>query len=289
MREHQEPGSKYLLSYLITLSIGALVISILFRTAPSKKDVLRSMGVSLRKVARATREIERKSFHLCGLLMPLIYQALLRMGVSNATCVRVCIAITAVGWACDLARLRIGVIARNWPMRRILRESEMTQLTGACWFSLGCTLCIAISPPSISTASIIFLILGDLSAAIIGVSFGGEAVAMKLGRRVRAAYADASARRAHARTRLSPSHRHARRGRSRSRAALRCSLCASSSARLCSRRCVKRARWRARGQLVVPCAPRILPFSDPPTPCSQVHLREYPVFLGAVAATLTEL
>ena len=110
---------------------------------------------------------------------------------------RVCIAITAVGWACDLARLRIGVIARNWPMRRILRESEMTQLTGACWFSLGCTLCIAISPPSISTASIIFLILGDLSAAIIGVSFGGEAVAMKLGRRVRAAYADASARRAH--------------------------------------------------------------------------------------------
>ena len=187
MREHQEPGSKYLLSYLITLSLGALVISILFRTAPSKKDVLRSMGVSLRKVARATREIERKSFHLCGLLMPLIYQALLRMGVSNATCVRVCIAITTVGWACDLARLRVGVIARNWPMRRILRESEMTQLTGACWFSLGCTLCIAISPPSISTASIIFLILGDLSAAIIGVSFGGEAVAMKLGRRVRAA------------------------------------------------------------------------------------------------------
>ena len=31
-------------------------------------------------------------------------------------------------------------------------------------------------------ASILFLVLGDMSAAIIGVSFGGETVSLKLGR-----------------------------------------------------------------------------------------------------------
>ena len=36
--------------------------------------------------------------------------------------------------------------------------------------------------PSISTAALLFLVLGDMSAAIIGVSFGGEVATVKLGR-----------------------------------------------------------------------------------------------------------
>ena len=41
----------------------------------------------------------------------------------------------------------------------------------------------AISPPPIAQAAILFLVLGDMTAAIIGVSFGGDALGkFKLGR-----------------------------------------------------------------------------------------------------------
>ena len=67
-------------------------------------------------------------------------------------------------------------------MQHILREKEKTKLTGACFLALGCTLTMAISPPSITMVSLLFLVLGDLSAAIVGVSFGKETVSLKLGR-----------------------------------------------------------------------------------------------------------
>merc|ERR1712228_250099 len=87
---------------------------------------------------------------------------------------------------------------------------------------------IATSPPSIAMASILFLVLGDMSAAIIGVSFGGETVSMKLGR-------------------------HGKKSMEGSTAMfLVCFLVGS-------------------------------------TIFAPVHLREYPVFFGALAATLTEL
>jgi len=108
---------------------------------------------------------------------------LLNVGWTNEDCVSLCWAITITGWTADISRVYgPGWIQRNWPMQRILREKEKNQLTGSCYLSLGCTLTMAISPPSITMASILFLILGDLSAAIVGVSFGGETVSLKLGR-----------------------------------------------------------------------------------------------------------
>ena len=67
-------------------------------------------------------------------------------------------------------------------MKKILREKEKNQLSGTCYFSLGCTLAIAIFPSAVATLSIIWLVLGDMSAALIGVSFGGETVSLKMGR-----------------------------------------------------------------------------------------------------------
>ena len=39
-----------------------------------------------------------------------------------------------------------------------------------------------VSPPDVSSCAIIFLVLGDMAAALIGVSFGGEVASLKLGR-----------------------------------------------------------------------------------------------------------
>ena len=84
------------------------------------------------------------------------------------------------------------------------------------------------SPPSVAMASILFLVLGDMSAAIIGVSFGGEAVAMKLGRGGKKSMEGSTA-------------------------------------------------------MFIIC------FVMGSTMFASIHLREYPVFFGALAATLVEL
>jgi len=153
----------------------------LYARAPSK--LLRSLGVPLQRIKRAVHEIERKTFHLCGLLVPLCHLLLLRYDVSNGACIKLCWLITLCGWTADLARLHSPLVARHWPLKSIMREHETRQLTGGCYFSLGCTLSISLSPPSIAMCSILFLVLGDMSAAIIGVSFGGEVAHVKLGRK----------------------------------------------------------------------------------------------------------
>ncbi len=53
-------------------------------------------------------------------------------------------AITSIGWSADLARLHIPFVARHWPLQTILRDHEHEQLTGGCYFSLGCTLAMTV-------------------------------------------------------------------------------------------------------------------------------------------------
>ena len=112
------------------------------------------------------------------------------------------------------------VFRDNFPLAAILRKKELNQLCGACYFSLGCTISIALFPPAIvgteeskrekydrkrtrtnrehcshapvapllptrmgqAIASIVCLIIGDMSAALVGVAFGGEVAVVKLGR-----------------------------------------------------------------------------------------------------------
>ena len=86
----------------------------------------------------------------------------------------------------------------------------------------------AISPPSIAITSILFLVLGDMSAAIIGVSFGREVSTVRIGRGGRKSMEGAVA-------------------------------------------------------MFAVC------FVIGSTMFASVNLREYPVFFGALAATLTEV
>jgi len=181
--DHQKPSDEYILNVCVALSVLALSFTYFYKKQVDPKTFMRSLGVSLGKVARAVREVERKGFHVAGLLVPLIQLLLLRNGFTATDCTHLCWTITIVGCSCDLARLHVGIVRRNWPMRSILREHEHTNLTGGSYFSLGCTLSVAISPPSVAMASILFLVLGDMTAAIMGVSFGGDSFGkLKLGR-----------------------------------------------------------------------------------------------------------
>ena len=171
-------------TYLITV-FGLLWCVWIKMNAGGLRSVARSCGVAIVKVGRAAREIERKTFHLCGLLVPAIYQLLLSHGWSRWSCRGICWAVTAAGWVFDIARINVPAV-NAWfattPVGLVMREKERTQLSGACFFSLGCTLSVHFFPPNVAICSIMFLVLGDMAAALIGVSFGGEACVVKLGR-----------------------------------------------------------------------------------------------------------
>merc|ERR1712151_1327667 len=67
------------------------------------------------------------------------------------------------------------------PLKGILRDKEQGQLCGGTYFSLGCTLAIHFFAPVIAMTSIIFLVMGDMSAALIGRSFGQSICSLKIG------------------------------------------------------------------------------------------------------------
>jgi hypothetical protein len=140
--EHQKPSQEYILKILLAVCVLMLTIMFIYKQHVDPKKLMSKLGVSLKKVARAVQEVERKAFHIAGLLVPLIQALLLRNGFTNDDCTRICIVITVVGISCDFSRIYVPVIQRNWPLRSILRKHEYTHLTGGSYFSLGCTISI---------------------------------------------------------------------------------------------------------------------------------------------------
>lgn len=224
------PSEEYLTKYMVTLSVLALIVGVMFQCVNKSrfKQSLLEAGVRLKKVKRTTREIERKVFHLCGLLVPLIHQLLLQSKFSHAFCCSIVWTITIVGGVCDLARIYIPFVARNWPLKSILRDKEQDHLSGGCWFSLGCTLAIQFFSPAIAMTSINFLVLGDMLAALFGVAFGRQFCVVGIG---------------------------------------------------------KNGQKSVEGSMAMFLSCFVVGI----TMFSQAHLREYPVFIAALVATLTEL
>jgi len=148
--------------------------------------LLQSFGVKLSKLARTLKEIERKTFHLTGLGVVILYHVLTKnYGWTHADYTIFCWKTTAAIWWLDCFRVLFPEVLEYWPftiMKNIIREKEKEQLSGTCYFSLGSTLAFAFFPPTIAITSIIYLVLGDMCAALIGVAFGGDACVVKMGR-----------------------------------------------------------------------------------------------------------
>ena len=191
----QPPSTQYLMRYIITVFLVFLAWIVHLYQNPEYKGtpvrarlrgVLTSVGVKWKRAGKAAKEIERKTFHLCGLLVPLVYMVLLSNGLATEReCALICWAITVCGWTFDICRVKFASVrqlVKASPFGKIFRKEEEAQLTGACFFSLGNTLAVTLFPPAIAVTSLLFLVLGDMSAAIVGVAFGGETVSLKLGR-----------------------------------------------------------------------------------------------------------
>ncbi len=148
----------------------------------------KSIGVGNGRTRRAFLELRRKSFHLAGLLIPFIYYCGLHFYPNLMTQWRGVLmlsALTAFLWLIEFLRIGSPGFRRlyNIIFGSMLRKSEMTnsnvKFTGTGFFFLGHTICVAAFDPSVATCASLFLILGDMMAAIVGISFGH----IKIGRK----------------------------------------------------------------------------------------------------------
>mmetsp|Transcript_26241 Transcript_26241/g.44256 ORF Transcript_26241/g.44256 Transcript_26241/m.44256 type:complete len:280 (-) Transcript_26241:270-1109(-) len=183
-----QPTEKKMFAFIAILTVVGFAAATYLKTLATKDIslLIQDFGVKLSKVKRTALEIERKTVHLTGLMVPLLYHVLLEYaGWSQADFSSFCWSVTACACTADVLRVYIPNGNDCFPfslLKHIMRDKERDQLSGTTFFSLGCTLAITLFPPAISTTSILWLVIGDMSAALIGVSFGGDVCVVKMGR-----------------------------------------------------------------------------------------------------------
>ena len=116
------------------------------------------------------RELRRKSIHLLGLVVPILYfftsRDLIIIGVG---------ALLTLALAAELLKgvvpgIRVIFLRIFSP---ILRSQEQKGgLTGATYFLIGSFLCILLFDKTLAIVCLCFLTLGDLCAALIGKQWG---------------------------------------------------------------------------------------------------------------------
>lgn len=116
------------------------------------------------------RELRRKSIHLLGLVVPILYfftsRDLAIIGVGGlVTLALAAELLKGMVPACRLIFLRI--------FSPVLRSQEQKGgLTGATYFLIGSFLCILLFDKTLAIVCLCFLTLGDLCAALIGKQWG---------------------------------------------------------------------------------------------------------------------
>ena len=134
----------------------------------------------MRHARGLVREIRRKGFHLTGLIIPGVYFAGLtvtRNGeplFSRTVATFVVGAITGAALAFEILRLfspRVNEFCVR-RLRFLMRRGEVRQITGSGYYLLGSCFAVALFDPAFAIAGILFMVLGDPAAALVGKAVG---------------------------------------------------------------------------------------------------------------------
>ena len=169
----------FLFFLLLSTILWLFGFSLLFSRA-SLVSFFRSWGVSALRARRCIHELRRKSFHLLGLLIPMIYYIGLKYTrwLDQRRACFILGSLTALIIVVEALRFASADFHRFYNARfaSMLRKTEKDetrpQLTGTGFFLAGNFLVIFLFDPTIATCASLFLILGDLTAAVVGISFG---------------------------------------------------------------------------------------------------------------------
>ncbi len=116
------------------------------------------------------RELRRKSIHLLGLVVPILYFFTSRDLIIIGVGVLVTLALAAELLKGVVPSVRVIFLRIFSP---ILRSQERRGgLTGATYFLIGSFLCILLFDKTLAIVCLCFLTLGDLCAALIGKQWG---------------------------------------------------------------------------------------------------------------------
>ena len=120
-----------------------------------------TLGLSGQRTKRAIVELKRKSFHLLGLLIPVIYYmgSKYTVWLDQHRAVLIMAACTGVVWVVEVLRLWWPAFRRGYSrtFAPLMRKKEMSEenvrLTGVAYFFLGNLLCVFLFEPTIATCA----------------------------------------------------------------------------------------------------------------------------------------
>ena len=116
------------------------------------------------------RELRRKSIHLLGLILPILYVFTTRHTATIAVGVLLAVALGVELLKVLLPAFRVMFMRIFSP---ILRSQERRGgLTGATYYLIGSFLCVLLFDKTLAIVCLCFLTLGDLFAALIGKQWG---------------------------------------------------------------------------------------------------------------------
>ncbi len=134
----------------------------------------------MRHARGLVREIRRKGFHLTGLIIPGVYfvgVSVTRGGeplLSRSMATIALGVITGVYLGFEILRL-LSPRVNEFCIRRLrflMRRGEVRQITGSGYYLLGSCFAVALFDPAFAIAAILFMVLGDPAAALVGKAIG---------------------------------------------------------------------------------------------------------------------
>eukprot|EP01113_Clastostelium_recurvatum_P015624 TRINITY_DN1874_c0_g1_i2.p1 TRINITY_DN1874_c0_g1~~TRINITY_DN1874_c0_g1_i2.p1 ORF type:complete len:276 (+),score=33.83 TRINITY_DN1874_c0_g1_i2:96-923(+) len=180
IHNHNKPTYFVFSTWWVLAILGTVVLCILYVANTSAKKtvhaVLRGFGVSVRRIPRVVKELQRKGFHFTGALIPIIYL----IGLNWTTFLDqrgtsfLLFGITFCYFVWDFLRLYNTTVRRIYEERFgfLLRDKERNAFTGTLFYFIGATISVFCFSPPVAVAGILFLIVGDFMAALVGISIG---------------------------------------------------------------------------------------------------------------------
>jgi len=145
-------------------------------TRSTMKAFLKSFGISVRRIPRVIKELKRKGFHFSGLLIPAIYLTGLKYTTwfNREVAFWVLFVISMGYFIVECVRLfsKKGGEYLNEKFKGVMREKEKTRFTGSFFYLVGSTVSVYFFSPPVAISAILFLIIGDFMAALVGISYG---------------------------------------------------------------------------------------------------------------------
>ena len=120
-------------------------------------------------------ELYRKIFHVFSIVIPIIYYFFLH---SRKIALIILLPIALISIIVDIIRIEHPTVRKIFYriFGVMLRNKEISKLTGASYLLTSSVICIAVFPIEITFLALSFLSIGDTFASLVGIPFGKREV-----------------------------------------------------------------------------------------------------------------